>query len=92
MVLKAAGLTKDARGPSQLDSELLASEIVDLHSAEALVACRLIPLNKNPCVRPIGVGEVIRRIIGKQYIEWVVKKDIQEAAGIVNGNWSSVRC
>ena len=65
MVLKAAGLTKDARGLSQLDSELLASEIVDLHSAEALVACRLIPLNKNPCVRPIGVGEVIRRIIGK---------------------------
>ena len=65
MVLKAAGLTKDARGPSQLDSELLASEIVGLHSAEALVACRLIPLNKNPCVRPIGVGGVIRRIIGK---------------------------
>ena len=29
---------------------------------EPLTACRLIPLNKNPGVRPIGVGEVLRRI------------------------------
>ena len=28
-------------------------------------ACRLIPLEKNPCVRPIGVGEIIGRIIGR---------------------------
>ena len=31
----------------------------------AFVSCRLIPLNKNPGVRPIGVGEVPRRIIAK---------------------------
>ena len=30
---------------------------------EPLVASRLIPLNKNPGVRPIGVGEVLRKII-----------------------------
>ena len=58
-------------------TRLLVSEIVDPHSVEGLVACRLIDLSS---VRPIGVGEVIRRIIGK-CIRWVMKKDIQEAAG-----------
>ena len=32
---------------------------------EAFTACRLIPLDKNPGIRPIGVGEVLRRIVGK---------------------------
>ena len=61
-------------------ARLLASEIVDPCIVEALAACRIIPLNKNPSVRPIGVGEVIHRIIGK-CMGWVVKKDIREAAG-----------
>ena len=34
-------------------------------SLEAFLACRLIPLNKNPGLRPIGIGEVLRRIAGK---------------------------
>ena len=34
-------------------------------SLEGFLACRLIPLNKNPGLRPIGVGEVLRRIIEK---------------------------
>ena len=55
---------------------MLASEIVDSYSVEALVACRLIPVSENPGVQPIGVGEVICRFIG-----WVMKKDIQETAG-----------
>ena len=41
------------------------SEKVSEKSLEAYNACRLIPLNKNPGVRPISVREVIRRIIGK---------------------------
>ena len=58
----------------------LATEIVDPKTLESYIASRLIPLNKNPEVRTIGVGEVLRRIIGKA-VGWVLKKDIQEAAG-----------
>ena len=39
-------------------------EINDL-SLAPLMASRLVPLDKNPGLRPIGVGEVIRRIMGK---------------------------
>ena len=34
-------------------------------SLEAFVACPLIPLDKNPGLRHIGIGEVLRRIDGK---------------------------
>ena len=37
-------------------------------SLEAYLSRRLIPLNKNPGVHPIGVGEVLRRIIGRSII------------------------
>ena len=43
----------------------LATTLVDPNTIEAFVACRMIALNKNPGVRPIGVGEILRRIIGK---------------------------
>ena len=48
--------------------------------AKLYTACRLIPLDKNPGVRPIGVGEVLHRIIGKT-ISAVFKEEIKEAAG-----------
>ena len=32
---------------------------------KAFTSCRLIPLDKNPGIRPIGVGEVLRRVVGK---------------------------
>ena len=34
-------------------------------SLKAFTACRLILLNKNPGLRPIGVSEILRRIAGK---------------------------
>ena len=42
----------------------IATEEIDSEFLEPYNACRLIPLDKNPGVRPIGVGEVLRRIIG----------------------------
>jgi len=47
---------------------------------EALISCRLIPLDKNPGLRPIGVGEVLRRIASKVVMK-VLKEDIKVAAG-----------
>ena len=44
------------------------------------MACRLIPINKNPGLRPIGIGECLRRIIGKAVTN-ILKGDIQEQAG-----------
>ena len=50
-------------------------------SIEAYVACRLIPLEKNDGgTRPIGIGEVLRRIIGKAVVS-VLKPDILQSAG-----------
>ena len=46
----------------------------------ALVACRLIHLDKDPRLRPIGVGEVLRRIMGKMLV-YALKPDLQEGAG-----------
>ena len=46
----------------------------------ALVACHLIPLNKCPGDRPIGVSKVLRCIIGKAVIR-IVRLNVVTAAG-----------
>ena len=46
------------------------------------MACRLIALNKNPGVHPIGVVETLRQIMGKA-IMVIITEDIQETAGLV---------
>ena len=57
------------------------TEYVDPSPIEALVASRLIPLDKGGGgVRPIGVGEVIRRVISKSVMK-VVKPDVMSASG-----------
>ena len=44
------------------------------------MACRLIPLDKNPGLRPIGIGEVLRRIVGKA-VTYVLRPEMRDAAG-----------
>ena len=58
----------------------LCTSCVNPDSIIAIVACRLIVLNKCPGVRPIGVGEVARRIIAKAVLS-IVELDVLEAAG-----------
>jgi hypothetical protein len=55
-------------------------EYISPDSLTELLASRLVPLDKCPGVRPIGIGEVLRRIIGKCVIE-VIKDDIMAACG-----------
>ena len=47
---------------------------------EGYTSCRLIPFHKNPGIRPVGVGEVLRRIVGNT-IAGFLKEEIKEAAG-----------
>ena len=47
---------------------------------ETFLACRFIPLAKNPELRPIRVGEVLQRIAGKVLMK-VVKEDIKKPGG-----------
>ena len=53
---------------------------VDPLGLHAFTACRLIPLNKNPGVRPIGIAEALRRITAKAILA-IVKQDVETAAG-----------
>ena len=58
------------------------TEFYDPSLIAPLTACRLIPLSKGPSggIRPIGVGEVLRRIMGK-VVASTLKEQIKEAAG-----------
>ena len=49
-------------------------------SLETFVSSRLVPLDKNPGLRPIGVGEVFRKIAGKVVMS-IVKDDVIKAVG-----------
>ena len=60
---------------------IIITEYVDPISIEAVLSNRLIPLDKGEgAVRPIGVGEVLRRIIGK-CVTKVIKSEVIEASG-----------
>ena len=82
-------LTSNSFGQSSTDigialanvAKKLCVEPDQTNSLEAFLASRLILLDKNPGLRPIGVGEVIRRIIGKSVIH-TLKKDIRSVGNL----------
>ena len=47
---------------------------------EAFLACRLIPLDKQRGVRPTGIVEILRRVIGKIVMK-LLKRDVLKATG-----------
>ena len=51
-------------------------------SLEALLACRLIPLDKNSGLRPIGIAEVLRQIASKVVVSHI-REDIISAVGLL---------
>ncbi len=61
-------------------ARLLANNVVDWEMIRALMSSRLIALNKNPGVRPIGIGEVLRRLLGKAMI-MTTGVDVEELCG-----------
>ena len=60
----------------------ISTTFIDPSTLLTYTSCRLIPLDKCPGVRPIGIGEVVRRIIGKAVMR-IVKYDLQDAVGTI---------
>lgn len=58
----------------------IATIYVDPSHLSTYTACRLIPLDKQPGVRPIGIADVGRRIIGKVIMKYA-KTELQQAVG-----------
>ena len=63
-----------------LTARRLCTDLVDPASVASLLSCRLIALNKNLGVRPIGIGDTARRIIAKAILS-ITRQDLQAAAG-----------
>ena len=63
-------------------AQRLCTNLIDPSAIAPLLASRLIALNKNPGVRPIGIGDTARRIIAKSILT-ITKHDIQDATGSV---------
>ena len=53
-----------------------------LATIEAYTACRLIALDKQPGVRPIGVGDTARCIIAEAILT-VIREDVLDVTGAI---------
>ena len=71
---------KELRDQIAVFANTLATESLDPSCLQAYVANRLIPFDKSPGFRPIGIGEILRRLVGKLLVG-ELKQDLKEAAG-----------
>ena len=76
------GASTDLREAVACFTRLICTDSVPSGSLTPYTACRLIALNKNPGVRPIGVCEVFRRLCSKAAL-FLMKPDIMQACGPV---------
>ena len=72
---KMAG--KDLREEIAILGKNISTKSFDSELLECYSACKLLALDKNPWIRPIGVGEVIKRIIGKALVVGL-KRDLKD--------------
>ena len=56
----------------------LSTSYLDADTLQPFIACRLVPLDKKPGVRPVGIGEVLRGIVGKAVMS-IVQRDMVSA-------------
>ena len=61
---------------------LISTQSLEEGSLAPFLACRLIALDKRPGVRPIGINEVICRIVTKTFLR-VVGDDVEEVCGFL---------
>ncbi len=66
---------KDLRSSIANVTKKLCTQQINDQSLQGFLAARLVPLDKQPGVRPIGVGEMLRRICG-QLVMSIVKGDV----------------
>ena len=59
----------------------LTNSIILWYDIRGFVSSRLIALDNNPGVSPIGVGEILRRIVGKA-VGHLTRLDIEEVCGV----------
>ena len=75
--------TSDGSDPRKVFADVikkLCSEKIESSTIESFLMCRLIPLDKNPGLRPIGVCEVLRRIAGKTVVS-ILHSDVINSVG-----------
>jgi len=80
MCTSFSGASKALCNAVALVAKKLATETVPFERIDCLLAGKLFALDKKPGVRPIGIGEVLRRLIAKLILH-VTKANIMSSAG-----------